>query len=57
MVFLFPGRLVVAQEGEQAAAAKLGARGLHEKGAPATGTDDQVDLFDQILRQNNMCSL
>jgi hypothetical protein len=39
MVFFFPGRLVVGQEGEQAAA-KLGAGGLHEKGAPATGTDD-----------------
>jgi hypothetical protein len=40
MFFFFPGRLVVAQEGEQAAPAKFGAGGLHEKGAPATGTDD-----------------
>jgi hypothetical protein len=57
MILLSPCRLIVAQEGEQPAAAKLGASRLYEKGAPPTGPDDLVDLFDQILRQNNVCPL
>jgi hypothetical protein len=57
MVLLPPCRLFVAQEGEQPAATKLGTSRLYEKGAPPTGPDELVDLFDQILGQNDVCSL
>jgi hypothetical protein len=57
MIFLPPCRLFVAQEGEQPAATELGTGRLDEKGAPPTGPDDLVDLRDQILRQNDVCSL
>jgi hypothetical protein len=57
VVLLSPCRLIVAQEGEQPPATKFGASRLYEKGAPPTGPDYLVDLFDQILRQNDVCPL
>jgi hypothetical protein len=46
VVFFIPYRLIVAEEGEQPAAAQFGACCLHQKGAPATRTNNQIDLFD-----------
>jgi hypothetical protein len=50
MVFLVPCRLIVAEEGEQPAAAQFGACCFHQKGAPATRANNRIDFFDQFLR-------
>jgi hypothetical protein len=45
MVLLPPCRLLVAQEGEQPEATKLGTSGLYEKGAPPTGPYELVCIY------------
>jgi hypothetical protein len=57
MVLFLPRRLFITQKRKQAATMQFSARGFDEKGAAAARSDDQVDLLDQILGQNDMCSL
>jgi hypothetical protein len=57
MVRLFPGGLIVLQKGEEASATQFGSRCFDEKGASATRPDEGIDLFDQLIGKDDMCSL
>jgi len=45
------------QERQKAAAAQLGACRLDQKGAAATRPDHLIDFMEEIVGENDMCSL
>ena len=57
MVFIEPCGLIGAQESEEVAAAEFGARGFDEEGAAAARAYGGVDLGDEVVGEDDVCSL
>jgi len=56
MVARVPGGSPTCEKSLKASALHLAASDLRQKGTPASLTDQCMDLDDQILRQDDVCS-
>jgi hypothetical protein len=57
MVPFLPSRLVITQKRKQTTTMQFSTRGFDEKGAATARPDGQVNFLDQILGENDVCSL
>ena len=57
MIFILPRWFPVSQKTQQSTPPDLVSGSLHEEGASAARTYKRVDFTNQIIRQQNVCSM
>jgi len=57
VVLILPSGLVITEKCEEAAAAKFSVGCFDEKGAASAGADDGINLLDQVVGKEDVCSL